>query len=309
MDASAQPGPKGWSWLPPARRSALMVTLPCVALLTATPAAAQRPEMPFYQSLSWSPDGTRILFCGVLTSWDEGGGYRIYVMNADGSEQAQLSTGGDQEMYPVWSPDGTKIAYASRQNDNIDLFVMNADGSAVTRLTRDVARDSYPTWSPDGSRIAFQSNREGNYDIYVMNADGSKQRRLTRRTRDDLAPAWSPDGSRIVFEADRDSEQGDEVYLINPDGSGLTLLAESGIFPTWSPDGAQIIYGPGRRGEGVLRVINSDGSGEAVLAQGAFYAVWSPDGSRIAAIFNEPDRSTSIAVMNADGSGRKEIAH
>ena len=98
-------------------------------------------------------------------------------------------------------------------------------------------------------------------------------------------------------------------YLINPDGSGLTLLAESGIFPTWSPDGAQIIYGPGRRGEGVLRVINSDGSGEAVLAQGAFYAVWSPDGSRIAAIFNEPDRSTSIAVMNADGSGRKEIAH
>jgi Tol biopolymer transport system component len=49
---------------------------------------------------------------------------------------------------PAWSPDGTRIAFESERDGNLEIYVMNADGSGVTRLTNDPASDSTPAWSP-----------------------------------------------------------------------------------------------------------------------------------------------------------------
>ena len=261
--------------------------------------------VPFYQSLSWSPDGSQIAFSAVTTDW-RGEGYRIFVARADGSDAVRIDTGGKTDLYPVWSPDGERIALASKHEGASDIYVMNPDGSALTRLTSDPAIDSYPTWSPDGSRIAFHSNRDGNYEIYAMNADGSGPQRLTEHPADDYNPAWSPDGERIAFESDRNDLPGGEIYLMAPDGSSVHNLIDAGVFPTWAPDGNQLLFT-----EGGLHIVNLDGSGTRELLAHSVYGAWAPDGRTIAATVVDFDAecrdSHSVVTLRPDGTNRVKI--
>lgn len=78
----------------------------------------------------------------------------IYTMNPDGSDRKQLTFSQEREDQPVWSPDGTKIAFARFNNNFGEIFVMNADGSDQRKLTQSKF-DLSPTWSPDGTKIAF----------------------------------------------------------------------------------------------------------------------------------------------------------
>src|SRR4030042_2832495 len=111
------------------------------------------------------------------------GNMEIYVMNADGTGQTNLTNyPGANDYNPAWSPDGSKIAFYSYRDDNVEIYVMNADGSGQTRLTYYAENDAGPSWSPDGSKIAFtrvNADPPLYFDIYVMNADGSGQTKLT----------------------------------------------------------------------------------------------------------------------------------
>jgi len=121
-------------------------------------------------------------------------------MNADGSEQINLTNNPAGESCPCWSPDGKKIAFHSRRDRNSDIYVMNADGSEQKRLTNNPGSDGNPSWSPDGKKIAFESSEDiGNTKIYVMNADGSGRKNLTNNLGLDGNypvehgdPSWSP---------------------------------------------------------------------------------------------------------------------
>ena len=85
----------------------------------------------------------------------------IYVMNADGSGQTNITNSPALESSAAWSPDGARIAFASNQDDpSMDIDVMNADGSGQIRLTNYSGNDYSPCWSLDGAKIAFKSLRE-----------------------------------------------------------------------------------------------------------------------------------------------------
>ncbi len=123
----------------------------------------------------------------------------------------------------------------------------------------------------DEGRIAFVSERDGNEEIYVMNPDGSGMTRLTNDPANDMTPAWSPDGTRIAFSSDRNSktddpQKGFDLYVMNADGSGVTRLT---------------------------------------ALDGAFEPAWSPDGTRIAFTLSGANGSSSIFMMNADGSNAR----
>lgn len=231
----------------------------------------------------------------------------IYVVNADGTDLTKLTTDG-ANMYPSWSPDGSRIAFASdRDAGNWDIYVMNADGSGVTRLTADPGYDSSPNWSPDGSKIAFSSTRgDGSFDIYVMNADGSNVTRLTDDPAFDASPDWSPDGTRLAFTTDRDGPGVNyEIYAMNADGSAVIRLTndpDPNDSPDWSPDGTKIAYHRFEPlGTGAVYVMNADGSGSTRLTNGGGAPSWSRDGTRI--VYS----ALLLSVMNADGSGLRSL--
>src|SRR3989441_13043 len=147
-------------------------------------------------------------------------------------------------------------------------------------------------------------------DIYVMDSLGRHVVNLTRHVGADDNPAWSPDGSKIIFSR-RDSSGLGHLFLMNPDGSGLTQLtfgSSSEWGPAWSPDGAKIAFIQGSR----LYVMNADGTGITPLLTDAFYddhPSWSPDG-RIVFFSNRGATGQSAAhmyVINADGSGLTAI--
>lgn|GEM_PF-2989727 len=80
---------------------------------------------------------------------------------------------------PVWSPDGTKVAFDSNQGGKWNIYIIDLRTDVVKRLTDGSANAVSPSWSPDGSRIVFSSDRSGKWEIYTMKADGTDVQQLT----------------------------------------------------------------------------------------------------------------------------------
>jgi Tol biopolymer transport system component len=158
-------------------------------------------EMP-----AWSPDGSLIAFVtpieNEIPSAYPSVGHAIWIMNADGTGQRQLTEGLYSDFFPSWSPDGSTILFSrSLEDERIPagrgwttasaLCVMSADGAEMTRVTHDSAVYDSPGWSPDGSNIVCCKYEGGSKYICVMNADGSDQRAVTSPVgTHDYDPSW-----------------------------------------------------------------------------------------------------------------------
>ena len=277
--------------------------------------SGQQRLAPAFGGMRWSPDGQKITFAAIVAQPDRLTS-DVYVMNADGSGKARLTSDPSWESGLAWSPDGQKIAFArGGAGGNSAIYVMNVDGSEQRRLTSE-AWGGELAWSPLGNKIAFVSRRDGNAEIYLMNADGSGLRRLTRNTVGDRNPVWSPDGRRIAFESNW------QLNVMNADGSGQRRLTRNGgrnFAPAWSPDGQKIAferrlgrkkYGPcsgcGRASTFEIWVMNADGSGQQRLTTQGAQPGWSPDGQKIA-FMSERDGNAEIYAMNADGSEQRNL--
>jgi uncharacterized repeat protein (TIGR01451 family) len=146
---------------------------------------------------SWSPDGQTIIFTALGRSSE------IWAARVDGSSTVRLTNNAWNDLMPVYSPDGTKIAFVSDRHGDIynnEIYLMDADGTNPVRLTNSPGTDSVPSWSPDGKQIIFSSERDGPMDtnIYVMNADGTNQIRVTSSTAHEGEPVWRPQVSPLV---------------------------------------------------------------------------------------------------------------
>jgi Tol biopolymer transport system component len=137
---------------------------------------------------TFSPNGKKIAFTSDRTGVEQ-----VWVMNADGSNQTQLSHSGIREdQLPDWSPDGKKIAFAQGAVGSGRIWVMNADGSNPVQLTSAPGNDFGTAWSPDGRRIAFVHDfANGDRSVWTMNADGSDQRRLMPIPLTEYVPSWA----------------------------------------------------------------------------------------------------------------------
>lgn len=220
---------------------------------------------------SWSPDGQFIVYSFLL-----GSDYEIWIHKVgsqpqcdasgyDGDDYSLLSRPGNTDSRPVWSPDGTRIAFVSSLGSvgtDPEIFVVavapdsngypRAVGSVIP-LTDNSFSDFNPTWSPDSSYIAFQTTRTGGNDIYRMSAtmgesDADNFKQLTTNGSADRNPAWSYDGQTIAFVSERDSNR--EIYLMSADEgeSDLTNLVRvtndpaTDDDPTWAPQAGSLVF-------------------------------------------------------------------
>ena len=148
----------------------------------------------------WSPDGSSIAFVikkGVpeCTRSDK----NIYTMDPSGGSRSKVTLEcGQGNETPSWSPDGTRLVFASNRFGLTNLprrklFVVDANGSNETQLT-DGVDDGNPAWSPDGQQILFTRNG----DLWLMNAAGSGAREIYASALVAWGK-WSPDGTRVVI--------------------------------------------------------------------------------------------------------------
>jgi Tol biopolymer transport system component len=255
---------------------------------------------------SSGPPGDEIAF---VSSRD--GDYAVFGMEADGSDQGRLTNeksdsstveGVEFQTDPAWSPDGTRIAFASARAGSFDIYVMNADGTGTKRLTTSKANDQGPTWSPDGRRIAFSRSSDGGH-VWLMNADGTGAQRLTDELAAEGEPAWSPDGRWIAYTRRESGSDLREIWIARPDGSGrqnVTKLDAKSYAPAWSPDSKRLAFSADRDGVRYdIYTIGVDGKNlrrTVRSGEDAFEPAWSPDGNEIAF-----SRDGAIVTVDAEG--------
>ena len=257
---------------------------------------------------------SRIVFASLRD-----GNKEIYVMDADGGNQENLTNNPAYDGDPDWSPDGTKIAFVSRRDGVSQIYVMNADGKNPIRLTDGPRWKEDPDWSPDGQKIAFTVNADWKKEelldhIAVMDADGNNRVMHEDHGRE---PSWSPDGGEIAFTSWRDDWNWD-IYVIGADRRGLKRVTHDlapKFRPAFSPDGGRIAYMSGHEGFNHIYVVGADGRNRVRLThnqENHLDPAWSTDGQAIAygnwdGILDGNLLGT-IHLMTADGKYLKQLS-
>ncbi|MAF09146.1 hypothetical protein CMK11_01745, partial [Candidatus Poribacteria bacterium] len=243
------------------------------------------------------------------------GDYEIYTIQSDGTDPIQLTSNGDTDTAPAWSPDRTRIAFHSDRFGDGNIWIMDAEdadgdgnGDNLVQLTTDTAPDEEPRISPDGARIMFQSRRDtpGSYELYAMDIDGSNVVRLTTSAVADTSGGWSPDSSRIVWSA------GNNIWVmdaIDGDGDGNGDNAELWLgghvgAPRWSFDGSTLVYS-NYDGDWDIYLMGPGGANVRPLTAGPAdeWGDFSPNGRHVVYADNQGGSGAhNLYVIPTDGS-------
>src|SRR5260370_1935067 len=124
----------------------------------------------------------------------------LWSVSREGGDAVRLTTSAGVETDPVFSPDGTQIAFTGEYDGNTDVFVMPATGGTPRRLTFHPASDRAVGWTPDGKQVLFTSGRTSysNFSrLFTVPVEGGfeSQLPLDRAVRG----AYSPDGTKLAY--------------------------------------------------------------------------------------------------------------
>ncbi len=229
----------------------------------------------------------------VFTS-NRNGNADVYIINADGTGEKQLTDDDSYDDQPVLSPDGSMVVYISGYKSNNDVWLVESGGGGKERVAKTDAMEYDPSFSPDGESVIFTR----------VDGDSKKivSRDLSSGAEEELADGYmarmSSDGALVYV----NEESGNEELYIK--GANLTNSAKSDTFPSFSPDGSQIIFTSRREGDYDTYIMDRDGSScKALLSSenDEGRAVISPDGEYIAVSVEESD-GTEVIIYDFNGN-------
>lgn len=228
-----------------------------------------------------APDGSRIVYSVSQTSPEtKKTTSHLWICDIDGGNNRQLTSAGSSNTGPVWSPDGTQIAFVSDRDGGSGIFVIPAAGLGEARqVTKHNQSVSGLAWSPDGTHIAYNTTYDPanpdeaaptagdapqvrvidridyKYDgrgyigdkrphVFVVDVASGERRRVTSVLEDHGLPGWSPDGSALAMTIGTLALDGMRLGIVDL-ASGATRTAGGGIGTisawAWSPSGDRII--------------------------------------------------------------------
>ena len=303
------------------------------------------------------PDGTRALFASTQFdlearnkmraeldfrasgqirrySWDYDPTYEIVSVDLDSGAYTRLSEAPGYDAEGAYSPDGTKIVFASNRHAYaaelseaeaarlerdpsffMEIYVMDADGTNVRRLTRTPGYDGGPFWSADGTRITWRrfSEDRARAEIYTMKADGSDERRITDLGAMSWAPFFHPSGAYLIFTTNLQGFGNFELYMVDAEGqrAPVRVTEREGFdgLPTFAPDGRTISWTSNATPKGKSQIFIADWDHEAALR---LLAAAPPRDAKGAAVMggSEPEittgdlRAVVTALTTEDMAGR-----
>jgi TolB protein len=185
----------------------------------------------------------------IILSMEENGFAHIFVTIPGKLELTRITAGPWNDITPVLSPDGSRLAFSSNRGGFYDLYLLDLQTGGIQQLTNTPDFDASPTWSPDLAWIAYETYRQDNLDIALFSLTDPTQTRvlLTDDPGADHSPSWAPGGRQIVFISDRTGNS--EVWLADLDrtdsGRFMNLsnspdAAEE--HPAWSADGSHLVW-------------------------------------------------------------------
>ena len=224
-------------------------------------------------SLGVNSRGDRFIFSQKA----EGGGdatEEIYTLSTDGSDLRRITTNTFWDLYPVWSPDGSRVAFLSQRAASLGIYLMNADGGEVGMLQDSSSHEADIDWR--GEQIVYTRDNS----IWVVQSDGTGVRRLTNPPRagewgnanlpfGDYDPRLSPDGTQVVFErlvGDQAAHGNYDFFSFDMVTSKETRLTRSGYsqgLASWSRSGTQLAYivaAIGEAGQYDIYTMSADGT-------------------------------------------------
>jgi Tol biopolymer transport system component len=167
----------------------------------------------------------------------------------------QVTADGTSSVRPAWSPDGTRIAFQSSQDNAYKVYTVAVDGSDRRPVTQGPSDDRHPAWSPDGNVLAVDTGTELQREITLIDLTSGARSQITHLDAFANFASWSPDGTRLSFYVYQKGTL--DVWTVNRDGTNpvpmtRNLASETRTqctfachAPSWSPDGTRLAYSDG----------------------------------------------------------------
>ncbi len=237
--------------------------------------------------------------CNIVFDSDRDGNLEIYSMDPEGNNQVNLTNNPADDFNPVWSPDGSHIAFISNreteEGNGVHIYMMASDGSEVTQITHgDDAQ--FPDWSPAGDKIAYNNGA----DIYIINLSDGSEINLTNSPEHDSQPKFSPDGQSIAWLIGEEPDS--QIAVMDLDSGSVAIITNGGtVFGIeWTIDGRLFTTWNHPEGMCMNCIVSADGS-EVIDAGGKgsiqqYLPFWTLDGN-------------SVEMISGDirGTGREDI--
>jgi Tol biopolymer transport system component len=188
-----------------------------------------------------SPDGRRVAV--GITGQDN----QVWLYDLSLETLTRLTFEGNNNLVPLWTPDGKRIAFTSNKEGPRNLFWQLADGrGGLERLTTSEYTHLPGSWSPDGQLLAFaEINPTTGYDIWVLRLTERRAEPFLRTRFDEAAPRFSPDGRWLAYISNESGRY--EIYVQPYPGPGgkWQISTEGGAEPMWNPNGRELFYRSG----------------------------------------------------------------